>query len=188
MSIQHDSPHCGPTTLLMEPAEPGYIYSLLPEEGTLVEWGCGGSTVFFLDNLKEGQYLVSIEHNDKWFEDMSEKIKDHPNIDRHVFLYIPPEGINNPYYARPEEEMPCGLGDYMSFDLDTIKSADVFLIDGIARSPTAAFLATQVKETAHVLIHDAVGREDWYHWASNCYKHWKYPEGTLLLHMSNTEI
>lgn len=187
MSIEYNSPHCGPTTLLMETAEPEYIYSLLPEEGTLVEWGCGGSTVFFLDNLKENQYLISIEHNDKWFEDMSEKLKDHPNIDRHVFLYIPPE-IPNPYYARPEEEMACGLEDYINFDMDTIKTADVFLIDGIARGPTAAFLSNHVKDSAQVLIHDYKGRELWYHWAALCFKHSVVPEECILLHMSNSEI
>lgn len=188
MAITHNSPNCGDITLLMDPAEPGYIFSLVPEDGTLVEWGCGGSTVYFLDNLKENQYLVSIEHNEKWYSDMSDKIKDHPNIDRHVFLFIPPNGVDNSYFARPEEEMPCGLEEYMNFDSDTIRNADVFFIDGVGRSCTAAFLATQVKESAHVLIHDLRGREAWYKWATLCYKNWKQPDDTGLLHMSNSEI
>lgn len=184
MSIIHNSPTCGDVEMLMEPAEPGFIYGLLPEDGTLVEWGCGGSTIYFLDNLKESQYLVSIEHNAEWYEKVSEMIKDHPNIDRHVFLFIPPDGVTNNYYARPEEEMPCGLNEYICFDIDTIKQADVFLVDGIARGPTAAFLATVTKPEAHVIIHDYRGREGWYGWVENCYANHEKPEGMVLCHFT----
>lgn len=187
MSIIHNSPTCGDIELLMEPAEPGYIFGLLPEDGTLVEWGCGGSTIYFLDNLNENQLLVSIEHNKQWYDAISEKIKDHPNIDRHVFLYIPPEIPNN-YYARPEEEMGCGLTDYICPDMEIIEAGDVFLVDGIGRGPTAAFLSRRVKDSAHVIIHDYAGRELWYDWAANCYDHKVVPEEMVLVHMSNLPI
>ena len=111
MSRVYDSPNCGEIEIQMQPDEPDYIYGLIPDEGTLVEWGCGGSTVYFLDHLKPGQILISIEHNRQWYDKISELIKNHPNIEQHVFLFIPPDGISNPYYARPEEEMPCGLED-----------------------------------------------------------------------------
>lgn len=188
MAIKYDSPNCGEIELLMEPDEPAYIYGLLPDEGTLVEWGCGGSTIYFLDQLKPGQTLVSIEHNQNWYEKISETIANHPNIDQHVFLFIPPDGVANSYYARPEEEMPCGLEDYIVPDMDLIESADVFLVDGVARGPTAAFLARKAKDTAHVLIHDYKGRENWYHWAARCFDYEYIPDDMVLCHMSNTKI
>jgi len=187
MAIEYDSKTCGPTTLLMTEVEPGYIFDLLPDDGTLVEWGCGGSTIYFLDHLKEGQTLVSIEHTEDWYDTISEKIKDHPNIDRHVFLLIPPE-IRNTYYARPEEEMGCGLSEYICPDIDLITSADVFLVDGIGRGPTAAFLSRKVKESAHVIIHDYQGRELWYDWAANCFDYRKELEDATLVHLSNSPL
>lgn len=187
MSITHKSPNCGDIELLMQPREPQYILDLVPENGTLVEWGCGGSTVYFLDNLKEGQTLVSIEHNEQWYNKILDLVKNHPNVDKHVFLYIPPE-IPNPYYARPEEEHPCGLRDYICPDVDIIEQGDVFLVDGIARGATAAFLAVRAKKEAQVIIHDYLGRENWYDWAVQCFDYSVQPEGTVLCHMAYTEI
>ena len=188
MSETYNSLHCGDIEILMQLDEPAYIYDLVPEEGTLIEWGCGGSTMYFLDHLKPGQTLVSIEHNRQWYDQVSERIQNHPNIEQHVFLFIPSDGVSNTYYARPEEEMPCGLEDYIVFDMDTIKTADVFFLDGVARGPTAAFLSRQAKDTAHVLIHDYKGRENWYHWAARCFDYEYVPESMVLCHMSNTKI
>lgn len=189
MNVEYDSPHCGKMAILMTEVEPEYIFGLLPEDGTLVEWGCGGSTVYFLDHLKENQYLVSIEHNADWYNKVSELIKDHPNIDRHVFLYIPSE-VPNPYYGRAEEDMGCGLTEYICPDIDLINSADVFLVDGIGRGPTAAFLSRRTKESAHVIIHDYKGRETWYDWAANCFDHQKKLDegGATFIHLSNSPI
>lgn len=183
----YNSQVCGEIEILMQPEEPGYILGLLPEDGTLIEWGCGGSTIYFLDNLKDTQYLVSIEHNKDWYDNISDRIKNHPNIDRHIFLYIPSEIPNN-YYGAPEEEMGCGLTEYICPDIEIIKSADVFLVDGIGRGPTAAFLSNKVKSTAQVIIHDYEGRELWYDWAANCYDHKVVPTNMILIHMSNSAI
>lgn len=188
MSILYKSPNCGEIELLMTEAEPSYIFSRVPENGTLVEWGCGGSTVFFLDNLKENQYFITIEHNKAWYDKMVDRVKDHPNKDRHVFLFIPPHEIPNNYYARPEEEMPCGLGEYICPDMDIITTADVFLVDGIARGPIAAFLSRKVKSGAEVIIHDYKGRENWYDWAVACYDYSKQPDDMVLVHMANSQL
>lgn len=187
MTVTYNSSHHGEIEILMTEAEPVYIHGLLPDNGILVEWGCGGSTVYFLDHLKDEQYLVSIEHNKQWYDKISEKIKDHPNIDRHIFLYIPSE-VPNPHYARPEEDMGCGLAEYICPDLSIIETADVFLVDGIGRGPTAAFLSKKAKQDAHVIIHDYQGRETWYGWASNCFDHQVSPADMTLCHMSNTPI
>lgn len=186
MSEFFDSPTCGKTEILMTLREPGYILDLVPDDGTLVEWGCGGSTIYFLDNLKPNQILVSIEHNNDWYNKIKDKLANHPNIDRHVFLYIP-STVANPYYARPEEESPCGLVDYINPSEDIISNADVFLVDGIARGPIAAFLSVKAKPSAQVIIHDYLGREEWYDWAVACFKNKEQPIDTVLVHLSNEE-
>lgn len=187
MGLIYNSAHTGDIEILMTESEPSYIYNLLPDNGTLVEWGCGGSTIYFLDNLKESQYLVSIEHNKQWYDKISALVETHPNKDRHIFLYIPSE-IPNPYYARPEEDMGCGLTEYICPDMNLIKTADVFLVDGIGRGPTAAFLSRRIKQDANVIIHDYQGRELWYDWASNCFDYKVKPATMTLCHMSNTKI
>jgi hypothetical protein len=72
--------------------------------------------------------------------------------------------------------------------MDIIEAGDVFLVDGIGRGPTAAFLSRRVKDSAHVIIHDYKGRELWYDWAANCYDHKVIPEDMVLVHMSNLPI
>jgi hypothetical protein len=184
----YNSPYCGDVSIQMESKEPGYILNLLPENGTLVEWGCGGSTVVFLDKLLPGQRLVTIEHNYEWYSKIKEFLKNHPNSSQHTFYYIQPT-MNNPYYARPEEECPCGLEEYMCPDIDLITTADVFLVDGIGRGPTAAFLANKTKKNAHVIIHDYRGREPWYNWAVQIFDYNNQPTFlSSLIHMSNSKI
>jgi hypothetical protein len=187
MAIVYNSPNCGDTEILMTEAEPGFIAGLLPDQGTLVEWGCGGSTVYLLDHLKPDQMLVTIEHNYDWYTKIKAKLEAHPNKAQHVFLYVAPQ-INNSYYARPEEEMPAGLTEYICPDIDLIKSADVFLVDGIGRGAVAAFLSRMAKPTADVIIHDYAGRENWYDWAVNCFDYHKVPDQMVLVHMSNTKL
>ena len=184
--INYVSPHVGEIEIQFHPCEREYVLNLLPENGTLVEWGCGGSTVFFLDNLKENQYLITIEHVEFWYDKISEKIKDHPNIDRHAFLFIPIK-IQNTYYARPEEEMPCGTEDYIFFDKESIQNSDVFFIDGVSRGAVAAALRHQIKESSHVIIHDYKGREVWYDWAVKCYNYnaTLSDDDSTLVHMFN---
>lgn len=188
MAITYVSPNCGEVQMLMYEKEPDYILSLVPDDGLLVEWGCGGSTIYFLDNLKPNQYLVSIEHVEDWFNEISEKIKDHPNAERHIFLLIPPEGVRNNHYAVPEEEMGCGLHEYIAPDSGIISGGDVFLVDGIGRGPTAAYLSRRIKSGAHVIIHDYTGRENWYDWAVNCFDYNVKPDEMVLVHMRNEPI
>ena len=39
-----------------------------------------------------------------------------------------------------------------------------------------------------MIIHDYVGREIWYDWAVHQFSHNIQPKGTVLAHMSNSEI
>lgn len=187
MGIPYNSPHCGFIELHMEPKDPKYILELLPEEGTLVEWGCGGSTVYFLDNLKEGQTLVTIEHRKDWYDSISNQIKNHPNLDSHVFLFVPSDIPNN-HFAKPEEETPCGLADYICPDVDLIEQGDVFFVNGVARGAVVAFLSRRARQDAHVILHDFNSRVDWYGWAVPCFDYSVEPDDMIILHLSNTQI
>lgn len=189
MSLQYQSPVCGKTDILMQQIEIDYVKSLFPDNGLMIEWGCGGSTIYFLDHLKPNQHMISIEHYQEWYDKVADKIKHHPNGTRHILYHYKriPEIPKN-YYAQPEEETPVGLEQYICPDLDKIKNADVLFVDGIARGPTAAFLSRRVKDSAHVLIHDYGGREAWYDWAANCFDYKKVLDGASLIHLSNSPI
>lgn len=187
MGIPYNSPHCGVLELHMEPKDPKYILGLVPENGTIVEWGCGGSTVYFLDHLKEGQTLVSIEHRKDWYENISSQIKNHPKLENHIFLFVPSDLPNN-HFAKPEEETPCGLVDYICPDVDLIEQADVFFVNGVARGAVATFLSRRAQPHAHVILHDFTTRGGWYDWVVPCFDYSVQPDDTIILHLSNTNI
>lgn len=50
------------------------IKNLLSHSSRVFEYGCGGSTLFFADRVKE---LVSVEHDPRWFKCVQEKIGGH---------------------------------------------------------------------------------------------------------------
>jgi len=137
----------------------------MPKDGLMVEWGSGGSTCKWLETLTDNQRLITIEHNENWynrvtraisaeFGDVSNKFK---------FHYRPEKHIEHGYGSLIEEH-PCGTDEYINPE-DDIWNADFFFVDGIVRGAClSTILHKKKKNDAVIMIHDYVGREDWYHW------------------------
>lgn len=150
----------------MQPDEPGIILSHLPENGLLVEWGSGGSTIWFMNHISPTQSIISIDHNPVWVEKVAEALKDLSNKDQHKYYYAPSK-YNNAY-ATVLEELPSGLERYIMPGED-IWDADVYLIDGIARGACLLTVALKArKRPCTAFIHDYLGR-DWYEWAKDVF-------------------
>lgn len=139
---------------LMAKNQRDYILSHVQEH--LLEWGCGGTTLYFLQNLK-GKKLTSIEHHPEWYA----KVKEVCDYDNHDFHLIEGQHIGN--NATPFEENPSGLHDYISFDAENV---DTVLVDGVARS-VCLTMAYIKYPNATVFLHDA--NRDWYNYAINLY-------------------
>lgn len=162
------------TEIQMAEVEIDYMVDLIksmPENGKMVEWGCGGSTCKWLETLKPTQKLISIEHNENWYNRVNRAVKSHFNdLDNFQFLHVPEQYGFEHGYATPLEEHPLGTASYINPDVD-IWDADIFFIDGIARA--ACSLIVRLKKTkpdAAVFIHDHLNREMWYDWATQFYR------------------
>lgn len=144
----------------------------MPNDGLMVEWGCGGSTCKWLETLSGHQKLISIEHTDTWYNRVSRAI----NIEfgdvssKFDFLYKPIKYDFRHGYATPMEEHPLGTDDYLNLP-DKVWDADIFFIDGIARATCALLvLHKHRKPNPSIFIHDYVGRENWYSWATQFFE------------------
>lgn len=151
-------------------------YILSHVKSKMVEWGSGGSTLYFLQHL-DGKHLTSIEHNPDWYKKIKAYItsKNHDYrllVGRHI-------GVN----ASPFEENPSGLSEYVS---NIVPDADTVLIDGVARS-TCLMMSYIKYPKANIFLHDA--NRNWYEHAIQLYKnkaiiepdHGEYPP--KLLHL-----
>ena len=152
----------------------------MPDDGKIVEWGCGGSTCKWLETLKPTQKLITVEHNANWHMRVTRAIKNEfketPNFQ---FLLVPEQHGFEHGYATPLEEHPLGTGPYINPDAD-IWDADIFFIDGIARAACLmTVLLKRTKPNAAIFIHDHNGRETWYDWATQ-FCHLEPSEATLV--------
>lgn len=164
----------------------------LPEDGKMVEWGSGGSTLAWLSILKPTQQLTSIEHNKEWFDKINKYIDDN-NLSGSEFSYVfsPPLYLDYQHgYATIAEEHPYGLRDYIvpPSSSDFVLNADIYFIDGIARAAVAAVMLLFSKnENAVYYIHDYTGREFWYDWLLGRITHKKIV-GTLVKFSKNKDL
>jgi len=159
------------TEIQMHEDEIAYVLdvcSKLPDDATIVEWGSGGSTCVWLDKLKSTQKLISIEHNKKWFDKVTEAIDVHFEddfSDRFAYLYIPEEYVEHGY-GNPLEEMPIGTAKYIK-PPDKIFDSNVFFVDGIARGTCLlSILINHTQKDPVIFLHDYVGREEWFDWVT----------------------
>lgn len=146
----------------------GQIESM-PDNGLMVEWGSGGSTIKWLESMKADQRLITIEHNIQWYNKVNDYLKTRDDIKNRASYIYRPELFNFRHgYARVEEELAHGLDDY--FIPDTAKGlldADIFFVDGIGRATTALLMKfMSTKPDPVIYIHDYYGREEWYSWAT----------------------
>lgn len=137
-------------------------YILSHVKNKMVEWGSGGSTLYFLEHL-QGKHLTSIEHHPDWYA----KVKEQITSDNHDYLLIRGKYIGD--NATPFEENPSGLHDYISHIVSNI---DTVLIDGVARS--SCLMMSYIKyPQANIFLHDY--HRDWYDYAVEI-----YPKKTVI--------
>lgn len=172
----------------LDPDEIEYFKTLMeqkPENTKMVEWGSGGSTVFFLPYFVNGS-LVSIEHNPEWFgkvvDELNANYVQSPALKNLTYIHVEPEYVGHPVdlrfygYGVPFEENPCFLKKYINPEGELVKiwDADIYFVDGIARGAIlATILLKAEKPDASVYIHDYYGPEqrgEWYGWASSLYR------------------
>jgi len=135
--------------LLMAKNQRDYILSHV--KSSMLEWGSGGSTLYFLENL-QNKKLTSIEHNEEWYKKIKNVI---PKNTNHDYILIKGEHVGQ--NATPYEENPSGLSSYINFNSN--EKFDTILVDGVARS-SCLMMAYIKYPNATIFLHDA--NRNWY--------------------------
>jgi len=155
------------------------MFSELQSGETFVEYGSGGSSLSFIEKIRErddGCKLVSIEHHEEWYESVKKVTEEATEF---TLLHKPnkyPLTVRDgkytmqiPTYATPFEENPAGMQEYMIPKEINWSEVGVVLVDGICRASVLASVWHYIKDGATVYLHDTDGR-DWYDWALSLYR------------------
>jgi glycosyltransferase involved in cell wall biosynthesis/GT2 family glycosyltransferase len=122
------------------------ILEHIPDEGRLLEWGMGGSTIYFSKHLPVGAEMYSIDHQRVW----AEQVSGHVGENCTLILKEGKTGGN----ATADEEDPADLWEYIKA-ADELGKFDCILIDGVARVHCATQAQKLLKKNGVIFLHDA---------------------------------
>ena len=133
----------------------------------VLEWGSGGSTVYFTQFLKNkgiAYTWTSIEYSKVWYEKISSILKDDKNVSIVLF------DVGNTNVKQPDIPM----NEYVVYPSTIGKKYDVILVDGRKRRRCLLETSKMLKPGGVVLLHDA--RRTYYHSAFSA-----YPDSRMIL-------
>ena len=119
-----------------------YLNDIITSDFNIMETGCGGSTIFFLN--KACRNLITIEHDDKWMEILinDKRIKKFSNrwdIFREDLNATDNNSAHNSPYLNRIKKQPRDKYDLVS-------------IDGRLRSESLVAASTKVKKNGYLLL------------------------------------
>ncbi len=123
----------------MHEKEIAAIEKYLGHDQVMLEWGSGGSTVYFAPKVKQ---LWTIEHNKEWFD----KLPDIANLEK---LHV---AANN--LVPITESTHNDYRDYIEITSRIKLKFDVVLIDGRARVACAKYVLRHLHTNSVVFLHD----------------------------------
>lgn len=135
------------------------IQSYLSINKIMLEYGCGGSTLYFSKYVKK---YISIEHDVKWIQNiqLSNNITD--NIQIH---YCPPNNkIKLPVWRGKEKDFQ----NYINYiDLLPYKHYDYVLLDGRCRQFCAKKIINYIDKKSIIFFHDFFERHRYHNVLQN---------------------
>jgi len=154
----------------MSPKEIMTMESILSSYGKrldVLEWGSGGSTVYFTQFLKNkgiSYTWTSIEYSKIWYERILDMVKGDKNVSLALF------DVGNTNVKQPDIPM----NEYVAYPATLGKKYDVILVDGRKRRRCLLEASKLLKPGGVVLLHDA--RRTYYHSAFSV-----YPDSRIFL-------
>lgn len=117
----------------------------LDKEQTGLEWGSGRSTVWIGKRLKS---LVSVEHNEKWFSIVKDKLENQSlhNVD---YRYVPLDHDASEPTIPHYEELPAYVRVARKFDDETL---DFVVVDGHYRQACILAVIPKIKTGGLLLV------------------------------------
>ena len=133
------------------------------EKKTMLEWGSGGSTLYFSNYVKD---ICSFEHNIEWYKKISKQIKADgiKNVDynyvQNDFVYKPKlRGEKKRYKGTPAKYFKTYINAIEKYDK---LKFDVILVDGRCRLYCAVKALPHLKDDGHLYIHDFFHRKQYH--------------------------
>jgi hypothetical protein len=129
------------------------IAELLHPTHVMLEWGCGGSTLYFSRYV---QRYYSIEHDEQWYRKIERSVRRHKRTNVQLMLVRPTLPLTDPpNYARTAKERYAQFKDYIEqVDQLGVTSVDRVLIDGRSRPECAIRVLPYLHADSRVCIHD----------------------------------
>ena len=143
----------------MEPVEAEMVASYIEPEDNVLEYGSGGSTLFF--GHLGVKNLYSIEHVEEWYLKIWSSIEKNKIInDTHhnVFLNFVPSDKPRTIPTQYDE-----FKSYIEFPKTLNMKFDKVLIDGRARAHCAMFIRDYLHKDSLVFFHDFWARPQYHH-------------------------
>jgi hypothetical protein len=138
-----------------------FLNKIIDSEMKVFEYGSGGSTLYFLDYVKE---LVTIEHDKDWF-DLVIKHVGTKNSSKHTFMFIPPtlldNPVENPDYSDPQMYLSSDeafINNYSfynyvsSIDKYENNCFDFISVDGRARPSCIKHAIPKLKINGYLMV------------------------------------
>ena len=121
------------------------ILKYLHQDDTMLEWGAGGSTLYFSQFVKA---YYSIEHNEKWFKQI---LQEDSNFSHNFTMFL-----CKPNAPRTLPTQKHQFEDYINYIENLNTKFDIILIDGRARQWCAEKALNYLNKGSIVFIHDWV--------------------------------
>lgn len=118
-----------------------FLHSLNLKEKNVLEFGSGGSTVFF---LKRKANLLTFEHSNVWIEKLKSKLQTYDNWKINPVDYLSRETVQNAH-----EKYLSGL------DAIGDNSLDLVLVDGRHRVECIRASIQKVKKNGYIILDDS---------------------------------
>ena len=136
--------------MFMTEEESFFLLSNIKKDDRVLEYGSGYSTI---EISKKCKFILSIEHDEGWYEDVRNMSRDFKNVD--VVLKKP----NLPYLGG----FNCGtydeFRDYINAPSEYEKF-DLVFIDGRARVECSKYVKNFINDESLIFIHDFSSRLD----------------------------
>jgi hypothetical protein len=136
-----------------------YLKKIIHKDMRVFEYGSGGSTLYFLDNVAE---VVTVEHDTSWFNLVKNSVKDNRKL---TYLLITPTlldiPISKPNYSNPEMYLSADdnfLNKYSFIDYAKSISKypdeyfDIISVDGRARPSCIKESLSKVKKNGYIML------------------------------------
>lgn len=121
------------------------IDEYLKSTDIMLEWGSGGSTAYFGQQVS---MYYSIEHSRKWFDITTEGLKEYKITKKILLFLIPPNMPRTRPTKREEFEDYINVVDQLKVQYDKV------FIDGRARIYCAIEVLPWLKEDGIIFLHD----------------------------------